>query len=110
MLSLITISTAQVTAIDSNYAKISKGELKYITQVFVDYNFLKEQKLPAMQEQMGIYERMLTDADSVMKYKDNDIQLLTKENEDLQPTWWSRVKFWVGVIAGLTAGFFIGRL
>ncbi len=110
MLLLITSITAQVTAIDSNYAKISRDELKYITNVFVDYSFLKNQKIPALEEQRKIYERMLTDQDSVAKIKDNNIGLLMKENKILQPTFWDGIKLWIGIIGGLCAGFYLTRL
>ena len=104
---LITTSSVQaqevITPLDSNYAKISKGELKYITQVFIEYAFLRDTKVPGLEQSNEIQGRIISDRDSVIVYKDKSISLLARENKELQPGWWDGIKFWAGLVIGTIA-------
>ncbi len=105
-----TIVFAQVTPIDSTHALITKNELKYITEIFIDYNFLKDVKTPGLEQQISIDNRIIADKDSIIFIKNNSLNLLLKENKSLRPSFWDGIKFWVGAIGGVCAGFYLIRL
>ena len=95
-------------AIDSNSINVPKEEVKFVTGKFIDLNFLNNIKVPGLEEQIGILKRICTDRESVISLKDNSINLLKEEVENLTPTFWDKVLKWLIIIGSLGAGYLIG--
>lgn len=95
-------------AIDSNSINVPKEEVKFVTGKFIDLNFLNNIKVPGLEEQIGIWKRICADRESVISLKDNSINLLMEEVENLTPTFWGKVLKWLIIIGSLGAGYLVG--
>lgn len=95
-------------AIDSNNVNTPKEEVKFVTEKFIDLNFLNNIKVPGIEEQIGIWKRICADRESVISLKDNSINLLMDEVKNLTPTFWDKVLKWLIIIGSLGAGYLIG--
>ena len=97
-----------IKAIDSNAINIPKEEVKFVTEKFIDLNFLNEIKVPGLEEQIGIWKRICTDKDSINSVKDNSINLLMTEVKNLTPTFWDKVIKWLWIIGAAGLGYLVG--
>ncbi|MCK9209296.1 MAG: hypothetical protein M0P61_00530 [Ignavibacteriaceae bacterium] len=95
-------------AIDSNNINVGKDEVKFITGKFIDLNFLNNIKVPGLEEQIGILKRICTDRDAVISLKENSINLLMDEVENLTPTFWDKVLKWLIIIGSFGVGYLLG--
>ena len=84
-----TLSFGQIQSADSNHVLVDKLELKYIVNVFNDYNALKEINRQQVIKN-GILERIITDKDKLILLKDEENELLKRSIEDLKPAWYDR--------------------
>jgi len=94
----IILSTAQIKPIDNETASITKDEVKYITNVFVDFETLKEIHTKDL-EKIEVQERIIGDKDFIIRSKDTIIELIKKRLEIVTPAWYD--KFYYGFAAGV---------
>ena len=94
----IILSTAQIKPIDDETAAITKDEVKYITNVFIDFETLKEIHAKDL-EKIEVQERIITDKDWIIKSKDNIIDLVKRRLEIVTPVWYD--KFYYGFAVGV---------
>lgn len=97
-----------MTAIDSNSINIPKEEVKFVTEKFIDLNFLNDIKVPGLEKQIGILKRIVADKESVIFLKDSTINLLMEEVKNLTPTFWDKVLKWLIVIGAGVSGYLLG--
>lgn len=95
-------------AMDSNSVNTPKEEVKFITGKFIDLNFLETIKVPGLEQQIGMLGRVCEDKDSRIFIKDNSIDLLTKEVENLTPTFWDKVLKWLIILGAFGGGYLLG--
>lgn len=84
--------------IDDQYAKIHKEELKYIESVYLDYTALKDLRAKDL-EKIDLLGRVISDKDKLIALKEEDINYLKEQIEDIMPSWWNRFSY--GFIAGV---------
>lgn len=94
----ITISTAQVKVIDDSTAAVTKEELKYVTQKFIELELLSGLRAKDV-EKMAVLERIITDKTELVALKDQTIELLKRRLEIVTPAWYD--KFLYGFAVGI---------
>lgn len=102
----ITVSGQLIRPINENTAELPKEELKYITRIFLDFNALSELRSKDL-EKIDVLERIIRDKEKLIKLRDEDIDMLKKQIEDISPSWWNKFSygFAVGVIGTVIAIF-----
>jgi hypothetical protein len=88
---------------DSNNVLVPKNEFKSIIQTFIEYNALQRIHKETT-AQLPIFERIITDKDSIIALRENDIDLLKEKLKDISPAFWNNFIFgFASGIAILTA-------
>lgn len=98
--SIIGAQTKLIQPIDSNWAKIHIEELKYITAQFIELDFQKSQN-NLLKQETGILKRTITDKDTLISIKNNEITDYKKMLKETKPAWYD--KFWIGVATAVAA-------
>jgi|GEM_PF-5380709 len=95
-----------IFTIDSNNYQISEEELKYLTIKLIDYNFLDSLKVPKLEHSIQLLQSAISDKDSIISLKNDNIKMLYNRIEELKPSFFDKYKFWLGIIVG-AAGIII---
>jgi hypothetical protein len=66
--------TAEIKVTSDSTAEISKREMKFVTEQFVDLKILKEVNAKDI-EQFGLYERALADKDEIIGIQEQEITI-----------------------------------
>ena len=98
-LSVITITgqSKLIIPLDSNYFKIHKDEIKYITVQFIELSAVRVEK-KLLNEQINVYKRIVDDKDKIIDIRNQLIDNLKEQLEDQRPSWWN--KFSYGLATG----------
>lgn len=94
----ITATGQSLKPINKDSAALPKDELKFVINIFVDYMALKELRMTDM-EKIAIQARIIDDKDKLLEIKNEDIDRLKQQIEDISPSWWN--KFSYGLIIGI---------
>jgi hypothetical protein len=92
-----------IQIIDSNHVKLDLQELQYNVANLQDKLTLKEVIIDK-DKQLDLLLEQLDLMDSINVQQRSNIRLLESENENLQPTIWSKLKeygFFIGVVVGV---------
>lgn len=103
-----TVCGQLIKPLNDNDALIPKEELKYITRVFLDYQSIIQLRIKDL-EKIGVLERIIKDKEELLKLRDEDIQMLKQQIEDINPAWYNKFSygFAVGVIGTVVAIFLV---
>lgn len=94
----ITGQTKLIQPVDSNYYKIHKEEVKFITIQFIELIASKnEGKL--LKEQVGIYKRIVDDKDKIIDIRNQFIDNLKEQLEEQRPSWWNKFSIGLATVA-----------
>lgn len=107
LLPFITIYAQGIKAIDSNNVSVSLNEFKYINTAIAEKLQL-EDLIVLKDYQISLLKNSLQKMDSVVSIKNNQLDLYKKENEELQPTIWAKLKEY-GFFIGFTIGAILFR-
>ena len=94
----ITLSTGQLKVIDDEHASITKDELKFISQKFIDLETLKQLHAKDI-DMIAVLGRIIRDKEQVIELKDQTIDLLKRRLDIVTPAWYDR--FYLGYALGV---------
>lgn len=92
----------QLKPMNDSTATITKDEVKYVTQKFIDLETCEQIHVKDV-EKISVLERIIADKLQLIGLKDEEIDLLKRKLEIITPAWWNKFSwgFAVGVIVVL---------
>lgn len=107
VLSISTISFGQsVSKLDSSSVKVTKEELKFITKIYSDYQYLfsadslKNLVIAKQNQEIDLLQQK-------QKLLEDNFLLKQKEADALEPTFWDKVRPYAFGVAGFCVGYII---
>lgn len=85
----ITLSTAQLKAIDNEHASITKDEIKSITALFIELDASRQVHAKDI-DMIAVLGRIIRDKDQVIELKDQTIDLVNRRLDIVTPAWYDK--------------------